>query len=152
MKYFTSQDSTIFFSTEDEFWWFHGVLFWICWGVFGLVTIISALYLKEHWKYRIYIHSIAGGLIVALTLIVRGFSISIFGWGVMPGFHSIIGFLTLVTVFLSLIVGVILRLLQNRLNWSGHIIDILKKMHQMSSWFIFIIAQISIVSGFIKYE
>ncbi len=152
MRYLTSSNIHEIFPNEDHFFWLHGWLFWVAWGVFGLVTILSSMYLKEMWRYRIIIHSIAGGLIVSITLAVRGLSIAMFGWGVMPSFHSLIGFLTIVCVFVITIVGIVLRVIQNHLKWNGHIMEILKKMHALSSWFIFIIAQISIVTGFIKYE
>jgi len=60
----------------DNFWKAHGLALWACWGLLGIVMILSNRHCKNlmHGRY-IYIHIVAGYLILLGTLMW-----SFWGW------------------------------------------------------------------------
>jgi hypothetical protein len=55
-------------TVTTSFFFRHGLMMYIAWGVMSLVMIISARYLRILYKSRMWIHSISGSLIIITTV------------------------------------------------------------------------------------
>jgi len=51
-----------------DFYALHGGLMWVAWGILGLIQLSSTRYLKVYWWLNMWIHRIAGTLILTITL------------------------------------------------------------------------------------
>lgn len=52
---------------------FHGFMMWGAWGIFGLIQLVTNRYLKQFWRYTMWIHRICGTLILIITWVMAMF-------------------------------------------------------------------------------
>lgn len=109
----------------------HGWLMWTCWGVFGLVMVISIRYLRPFWKIGIWIHIVCGCLIFVLNLIYGLGTIYVMGWSIQISVHGIVGTTTSILVFLVTGLGIAARITQNKLKWKTHKILTVQRVHKV---------------------
>ena len=60
-----------------DFWFYHGLIFFIGWGFFSFGTIISNRYLQKHYKVSMWIHYVAGWATILCTLIMGVWTIAV---------------------------------------------------------------------------
>jgi hypothetical protein len=55
---------------------------WSAWGIFGMIQLLTNRYLKRYWKYVMWVHRIAGTLILLITMVLGIYTIGHGGWEV----------------------------------------------------------------------
>ena len=107
---------------------------WTGWGFFGLVMIISNRYLKHLWWLHMWIHRIAGSIILLITFIMGFLALKNMAdpWEIEVALHNLIGFSILCVVLLVVMFGVFTRSMMNRMKWKTKSLIILKYGHKVS--------------------
>lgn len=100
----------------------HGWLMWVAWGLFGFVQIASNRYLKFMWRIHIWIHRIAGSLIMLITIALGIVGIKIADWELESGFHTIIGLIVFFVVTFITLGGIFAKSMTMRLKWKTNVI------------------------------
>ena len=70
-----------------DFYMFHGLMMWAAWGIFGLVMLATNRYLKVYWRSVMWVHRIAGTLILLITFVVSFLALKRANWEVELGIH-----------------------------------------------------------------
>lgn len=104
---------------------------WLCWGILGLVMVISIRYLRPFWKLGIWIHIVCGVLIFILNIIYGLGTIYVMGWSIQISIHGIAGTTASCFVFIVSGLGLAARITQNNLKWKTHKILTIQRAHKV---------------------
>ena len=109
---------------------------WAAWGILGFVMIASPRYLLAFsWKYNMWIHVVAGIIILVFTLIWGILAINYFYGTILNEPHAIIGFMILIAVGILCIVGLITRVEQWVMTWKTRVMLAFRFFHKVSIWY-----------------
>ena len=111
----------------------HGWLFWIAWGIFGFMQIVSVRYLKKYWKLNMWIHRISGTFILLITIGMGILGIRNLNWelsGREP--HYVIGLIIFFSVLFIALGGIYARSMTRRLEWKTKTVLMNKIGHKVS--------------------
>jgi hypothetical protein len=104
--------------TFFNFYEFHGFMMWAAWGVFGFIQLATNRYLKTQWRYVIWVHRIAGTLILIITWVAAMLALQKSSWEFEVGVHQVIGITILSLVTLIVLGGVFNRSRMQRFRWN----------------------------------
>ena len=111
----------------------HGWLMWIAWGVLGMIQLGSNRYLKAYWSLHMWIHRIAGTIMLLLTLSMGLVGISRMNWTLSgSSAHYVIGLIVFFSIFFVAVGGVAARSVTRRLKWKTKFIHRFQGIHKVS--------------------
>jgi len=130
---------------------------WFAWTILGLAQIWTGRYLVHLWKWRLFFHSVLGGLSGFLTLAA---AIIILTWNPLSWHfywdhvHNVAGIVCAV-LGLLLVLGGIFALTMRRLvnnDWKTRQMLMMTKGHKIFGYFMVIVVQVAVVSGINRYQ
>lgn len=122
----------------------HGWVLWAAWGLLGLVLLLSSRYLKT-FRFAIYIHIIAGMLVLIATLFMSFLALRKAEWEISGDPHDILGVIILASSVFITLTGFMARyrvLKKLPINW----------LHRMSGFVMIILGQVTILTGVMSYS
>lgn len=110
----------------------HGWFMWAAWGVLGLLQISSMRYLKKYWKINVWIHRIAGSIILLITLILGFLGIRQLSWKVVDFVHCYLGIIALALSVLIYLGGLFGKIMLEKRTWSTKQLLRIRQGHRVS--------------------
>lgn len=131
----------------------HGWLFWLAWGLFGLVQPVSARYMKTWWRANMWIHRISGTFILLVTIAMGLVGISKVSWTLSgANAHYVTGLIIFFATLFIALGGVYARSMTRRLKWQTRAIHRIQGIHKMFGRLMIILAQVTILLGVIQWN
>ena len=148
---FVQLDNGQLHSGEVKWFAIHGIVMWLCWGLFPLILIVTGRHLKFLFKIRMWLHIIFGIATVATTV-----SYAIYIWkykrtlnedGSIGSQHNFIAKIIFYWCIIHAVLGILSRLVMRFLKWSSSIVFLMKFIHQWSAYLLIIWANYQLYTG-----
>ena len=119
------------FDSIKNWYLFHGWILWAAWTGLSFIMIFSNRYFKGClWKYRLLIHKITGIVILAITVVIAGYT-----WAVKKNYdfennyHTYFVFPVLFLISLLSFGGIYSKDVMNRAQWNTREVLFIKLGH-----------------------
>lgn len=113
------------------FYLVHGVVLWLCWGVFALVQIGSARYLKGSYpKTYMTVHTVSGSLITGVTAFFSFYAQYGLNWKILNNAHSYLAYPTLYGSVFVLCLGYMARFMLLNAKWNTRLALTVTSLHR----------------------
>ena len=109
---------TIKLDGEPDFFEIHGWLMWAGWGILGFIMLVSNRYMKRFWWLHMWIHRVAGLLILTCTYVMGLMAMQHLSWEIAQLPHTILGFIILILVGVVAIGGIAARYALVNFKWK----------------------------------
>jgi hypothetical protein len=145
------EDGKVSLTLVSDVYLSHGLAMWAAWTILSLLQISSLRYLKQYWRFSMWLHRISAFLLWGTTLGLGYQALDHENWTLKEGYHPLFGVGIVVSVTMPMLGGIFAKYLLENSRWKSASGLQIKAIHRTFGYILIIFAQTTIYYGCLSY-